>query len=304
MNGGRRIIFLSCALGIVFARSTWIIPLAHADGATPSVVSVVTATTANGQTDGYPGGTIALAAGGIRTIYVNGVVEDADGKADIDAVSAAFHRSGAPNGDNCTADAANCYVVSSCALGDNENANQKTYSCRVDLQHIAQSTVSGGQYPSENWVAYVYVTDGTLFATSNTTTKEIDTLLALTIPASIPFGNRNLNEQSTAANNAEMILTQRGNVEADVEVSMAGPLVCASGSIPRANVKWALTDVGYTHASTTALTGSPVDTNVFVPFGTQGQPSPTQTLYWNLAIPVEGVGGYCTNTVTISAIAH
>ena len=269
----------------------------------PTVVSVVIATTANGQSDSFPGGSIDLIAGGTRTVYVNGVVEDLDGKATIVSVSGTLHRSGAPSGDACSADTTNCYAVGTCALGDNADPNQKTFSCQMNLLNIAQSTVAGGQFPAENWIAYVSVTDRETSGTHNATNKEMSSLMSMNIPAAIPFGARDLNEQSTAGNNTEMVLTQRGNVESDVEVSMsAAGLACLSGSIPRANVRWSLTDVAY--ASGTALTANPVDTNVYVEYGTAGTPSPTKTLYWNIAIPLDGVGGYCSSAVNVSTIAH
>jgi len=115
--------FLSMVFGV------WVnIPTASAvDNNPPTVVSVVVATTANGQTDGFPGGSIDLTAGTTRSVYVNGVVEDLDGKATISSVSGTFHRSGATSGDNCSADTTNCYVVGTCALGDNGNTNQKKH---------------------------------------------------------------------------------------------------------------------------------------------------------------------------------
>jgi hypothetical protein len=276
----------------------------HAASA-PTVVSVVIATTANGQTDSFPGGSIDLIAGSTRTVYVNGVVEDLDGKATISSVSGKLHRSGVQDGNNCSADTANCYVVGNCALGDNADPNQKTFSCRMNLLNIAQSTVSGGQFPNENWVAYVSVTDGVETGTHNATTKEMQSILSLTIPSTIAYGNRDLGAQSTVENNVEMVLTQRGNVEADVEVSMtATGMACASGTIPRGNVKWALTDVAYSHGSNAALTATPVDTNVYVGYGTHSAPTPTKTLYWNIQIPIEGVGGYCSSSVNVSSIAR
>lgn len=286
-------------IGTIIFRST---DIARATSS-PTVVSVVIATTANGQTDGFPGGTIDLVAGGTKTVYVNGVVEDLDGKATISSVSGVLHRSGAPSGDACSPDSGFCYVVGACALGDNADPNQKTFSCQMNLLHIAESTVTGGQFPAENWVAFVSVTDGGTPVTDNATNKEMQSIMSLNIPTTIPFGARALNELSTAANNVEMILTQRGNVQSDVEVSFsAGGLVCTSGNIPRGNLKWSITDVAY--SSGTSLTASPVDTNVFVPYGTNGTPSPTRTLYWNLGIPIDGVGGTCTGVVTISSIVH
>jgi len=174
----------------------------------------------------------------------------------------------------------------------------------MDLLNIAESTSSGGQYPNENWVAYVYVSDSLSFATNNATTKEMNALLSVNIPATFNYGLRNFNDQSTSGNNVEMPITQMGNVQADLEVSMVGNFVCNSGNIPRANIQWAISDVGYGNAASHSMTASPVDTNIFVGHGTAGTPSPIKTLYWNVAIPSEGLAGTCTGVVAITAIAH
>jgi len=44
------------------------------------------------------------------------------------------------------------------------------------------------------------------------------------IPATFNYGLRIFNDQSTSGNNVEMPITQMGNVQADLEVSMAGNL--------------------------------------------------------------------------------
>src|SRR3989338_5672821 len=89
------------------------------------------------------------------------------------SVSGPLHRSGAPSGDACSADTTNCYAVDTCALGDNADPNQKTFSCQMNLLNIAQSTVAGGQFPAENWIAYVSVTDRETSGTHNATNKEM-----------------------------------------------------------------------------------------------------------------------------------
>ncbi len=96
-----------------------------------------------------------------------------------------------------------------------------------------------------------------------------------------------------------------GKVEADVEVSMTNNgLACVSGNIPRSNIKWVLADVEYTHGTNTALTANAVDTNIYIGYGTNGTPTPTKTLFWNLMIPPDGVGGYCSSAVNVSTIIH
>lgn len=269
----------------------------------PTVVNVVTSNTSNGSTDNYPGGSINVISGGIKTIYVNGLVEDLDGQNTITNVRGVFHRSGATNGDTCTSSGNDCYVVSSCGLVNDTDSNRKVYSCRMDLQYYADSTDASGRYPSNNWVAYVEVTDGTDTGSNNALTKEMNSVLSLTIPGSIDFGNHNMGDVTTSGNNVEMSIAQSGNVNADVEVSMASGLTCTSGSMPRDSFKWAVTDVGFASGSSTVMTASPVDTNLDVAYGTDGTPSPSKILYFNMSVPY-AIGGTCTGTTTLSAISH
>ena len=75
-----RIFAIMSGVGVLFSitiLSLYRTEVAYATSS-PTVVSVVIATTANGQTDGFPGGSIDLIAGATRTVYVNGVVEDLD----------------------------------------------------------------------------------------------------------------------------------------------------------------------------------------------------------------------------------
>lgn len=271
----------------------------------PTVVDVVTSNTSNGTTDNYPGGSITPTIGGIKTIYVNGRVEDLDGQNTITNVRGVFHRSGATNGSACTSSGNDCYVVASCGLVNDTDPNRKVYSCRMDLQYYSASTDASGQYPSNNWVAHVEVTDGTATGTNDALTKEMNSVLSLDFGGTIEFGNHAMGDITTSSNNVHYSFAQKGNVNADVEVAMPNGMPCTnSGSIPAANVKWALTDVGYSSGSSTSVTTSPpVDTNLDVPYGTDASPSPSKYLYWNISVPY-AIGGVCSGTTTISAISH
>lgn len=269
----------------------------------PTVVSVVTSASPGGTDDDFTGGPIALIPASNKALYLNGVVEDLNGRDNIATVRGVFYRSGVSGGSTCSADTASCYVVANCTLSNNGDSNQKVYSCSMSLSYIADSTASGGRYPSENWIAYVYVTDNQAFDEDSSVTKEMGSLLSLNIPNSLAFGSLNLNSQTNAAGNSEMVVSQAGNREADVEVSMADPMTCTSGSIPVNAIKWALTDVGYTHSDNTNLSSNSTDTNLFVGYGTAGTPSPSKTLYWNIGIS-DGLGGTCSGTTTITVIAH
>ncbi len=98
-----------------------------------------------------------------------------------------------------------------------------------------------------------------------------------------------------------MNIAQQGNDVADVEVSSAAAMSCTIGTIAVNGQQWSLTDVDFGAGGTNAMTGSAVDTNLNV--GYRHGSNPTKNLFWNISIPSTGVGGSCTGTTTISAIA-
>jgi hypothetical protein len=207
-------------------------------------------------------------------------------------------------GADCSADNNNCYKVPVCTLA-NDTSITKTYDCQIDLQYYADSTDAGGRFADENWVADVQVWDKSgAGQINNSVTKEIATILSVDIPSSISYGNSfSLGQKTTSADNQEMVITQTGNDETDVQVS-GTDMTCSLGSIPAGNQKWALSDVGYTSGSSTPLTHSSDNTFIDVGYRDNDNASTTKTLYWNLGIPDSGVKGNCVGANTIVAIAH
>lgn len=276
-------------------------PIAHADSA-PTVLSVISGGSSSSTTDEYASTGFFLNAGSNANIYINGVVQDLDGRETITAVNAVFYKNDVSGGNACTPDNQNCFTAT-CNLFDNADTSQKIYSCGISLPFYTTATDTSSPASGSQWLPYVTVTDGTNNGNASGNNLEINSLLSVAIPSNIDFGIRELNTTTTTANNVDMILTQQGNREVDVEVSMGAGMNCASGSFPLENMRWSLTDVDYGDASTVAITATPIDTNIDIPLGNVTTPSPTKTLYWNLAVPF-GVGGNCTGTTTISAIAH
>lgn len=256
----------------------------------------------NGGVNDFGGG-VTLIAGGGKAININGKVSDANGNADIQSVTAFVRRSGiAPT--SCDevgeADPNFCYVIPSCNL-TNPNLNQKDYNCGINLEYYSDSTSPSGEFPAENWIIDLAVTDGTATTPDSSGSFEVNNLVALNIPNTINWGSLALNATTSSGNNNHMTITQHGNTPADVEVSGTNLNCDVSGNIPTSNVEWALSDVGSGAGGSTDLTGSPVDTNLAV--GRRSGAEVTKVLYWNIAIPGAGVKGTCTGTVNISAIA-
>jgi hypothetical protein len=300
----------------VFAISAFVMVNSQADTPTasttinnsnPTVLTKFISTTSNAGTDGFSGGTIDLVGGSTRTIWINGLVADSNGEADISDVDIRLRRSGVSG--SCSEDPNSCRLVSNCTLDTAAGtALQVGYNCSIALEYYTDSTSGGGEFPGENWILEVTVNDLSAGTTTDAAlTKEVETRLALTIPATISYGSLALGANTTSANNVAMNIAQAGNDNADVEVHMtAGNLACltgatSTGNIPRSNLSWALTDVDWNHGSVAALTGTAADTNLNVAY--RHGSNPTANLFWNISIPASGVGGTCSGTVTVSAIA-
>ncbi len=276
-------------------------------GATPTVEFVFISSAAYAQSDSYSGGIINnLIAGGTKTIHINGIVQDTDGRDDIDSVDAVFYRSSVAGGPSCTTDKNNCYRKTGCSLRNNLDLDQKEYDCLIDLEYWIDSTVGIGRFPSDNWQVEVTVSDGELSDTDTSVTKEVQVLLALTIPPSVSFGTMGLGAKTTVGNNVESIISQAGNDEADLEVKMTdGNLTCGSGLLPRGNIEWALTDVAHSDGASTDLTGINADTDINVLYRDDDATNSTRTLYWNMEVPLAGVGGVCSSSnLVLTAKPH
>jgi hypothetical protein len=272
--------------------------------ASSTIDSVFISNSANGGVDDYFSGTIVPVAGDVKTLHINGVVRDTNGTEDIATTSLVFYRSSVGGGASCSADNNNCYRVPVCVLTPDTSTTKK-FDCQIDLQYYADSTDTGGRFSDDNWVAYVQVWDQSEAGSiNNSVTKEVGTVLSLTIPTAISYGNSfSLGQETINTDNQEMVITQNGNDEADVQVSGTNMTCSSIGAIPVGNQKWSLSDVGY-NGSSTPLTA--ISDNTFLNVGYRdNDASPvTKSLYWNIGIPATGVKGDCVGSNTITTIAH
>ena len=266
----------------------------------PAVQSLVFSTTAYGV-DNLTSSGILPAIGTDRVIHVTGVISDANGESDLASTSLTLYRSGVASA--CGTDKNNCYKVMACdtnsAYG---NDTEVAYDCPVAIAYWTDATDAGGRYPSEIWRGNVFASDAIGATTTREEEVEVTSLLALTIPEDIDYGVRSLGEQSTATSDVEMILTQRGNTSADVEVSGL-PMACSIiGQIPVSGQGWSLTSVDY--ASATSLSGTPADTNRNIGYRDDDLVTLQASLYWSIGVPLTGVKGICSGANTVSVVAN
>ncbi len=269
----------------------------------PTVEDVFINTSQWAFSDGFGSGTLNVVPGGAETIWINGNVRDQNGGGDIDDVSVEFYRTTMSTG--CAPDSNYCYTANGCSTQNDTEGDLEVleYSCTFNLDYWTDSTSTGGTAPSDDWTTTVTVTDNAGSTGSDSSvTKEIGTTLSLDIPTTINFGTLSKGQKTTSLNNQTHVITQRGNDEADVEVSSASDMTCTNtGTIPVANQEWSLTDEDHSDASMADLSGSATDTNLGVGYKTSGDVS--KNLHWNIELPASDISGTCTGTVTVTAIA-
>src|SRR3989344_5691536 len=250
---------------------------------------------------------ILPSVGNTRTIHINGLIQDNNGKTDIatSTISLTFHRT--TKGNTCTTDQNDCYRTTTCTFDYTlTSETELAYNCPLDLSYYIDATDPAGAYKDDNWTAEVTLADQAGSPATLTATIEVNSLLALNLPDGIDYGTRSLGEQSSSTTNVETPLTQRGNTRADVFVS-GGTMDCSAngglGSLATNAQKWSLTDIDYTATTSIALTASDTKTNRNIRLRTDDQNESSKNLYWNIAIPQSGVKGLCTgaNTILITA---
>ncbi len=271
--------------------------------ASPTVDSIFFDTGATFQTDAN--GTnetdevIELTSGANTTLNISGVVTDTNGDADISSVAMTFWSPEAVN-KSCSADPNNCYKVSNCSTQAND-ADSLTFNCAINLAFWTNSTSTGGFEEGGDWTASVDVTDVQSSVGSSTDTIDVATLLSLTIPGPIDWGTLSQGTSTDGNSNEDQTITQQGNDIVDVQVSGTAMPCSNTGTIPLANIKWELTDLGF--GSGTDLTGTPSTAPIVIGYQTSATPV-TDTVSWNIQIPSYDVSGTCTGTITMTAVAE
>lgn len=267
--------------------------------AAPEVRTIVLSNQQYGSDDFVSG--ITPSVGVSRRIYVTGVAEDINGDTTIATTSVVMYRTSKTNA--CTASMNNCYKNVVCTISTAYGSTlEAAYSCPIDIAYFADATGVGGRYVNDDWTAYVTITDSYGLVATSTKTVEVNSLLALSIPDTITYGVLNLGEETDSATNHEMVITQKGNTRADVDVS-GGDMACAlGGNIPVSNQRFNNSDIGYA-SSTKILSSTSAAAGINVVWQESDTVLAMATLYWNIKIPGNGVQGTCTGTNIISVRA-
>ena len=208
-----------------------------------NMFSVSSGTVADPIVDSFATSVITVAASTGTTIYLQGIVSDPNGQADISTVTAKFYLTSVGAGPCAATNSYECYSVASasCTLSTaapagGANGTSKSYSCAIPLSFYTKATVAGGEGGAGNgsgstWTGRVEVKDAAnvtgfrdVFTTaanfdSNTGgTRDVGTTLGLTIPSAIDYGTLTPNSATNggSAPGVAYNITQQGNRIADV----------------------------------------------------------------------------------------
>ena len=265
-------------------------------------------TTTAAQTFGGSQASFNLTESASTILYVYGSITDLDGCEDVavyGTVTGKFYRSNLGTTDNCTNDNNDCYPLTNanCTKTGCSGPGDNTfnYECTADIQYYADSTTAGIQSTTD-WTAKVKATDQATNNSTNTDTIEMNTLLGVDVPTNMSYGTINLD---TVGPEQTYAITNSGNSGIDVRLKVDGDMVCAgqgSSNIPAGNTHYSGT-TGFNWADGVALTTAYVDYELNLAPRVNDAVAAIQNMFFKLKLPVAGLRGSCTNTLTTIAVA-
>jgi hypothetical protein len=265
---------------------------------TPTVDTVVISSSSGAGHES----TLVLVENTTKRFYIHGAASDADGCEEIDTATnwtVSFYKSNVSGGASCTPSNNDCYQPdesSALTFANCTGAEDQTidYEATVDVYYYADPTDTGSPDVDSDWSATVTSLDDLSASGTLTATTEMASLIALNITSSINYGEVALGGTSSEQS---ISITNTGNRTIDVDQTADGDMSCTIGSISVGNVHYS-TATGFTYGvSDTAAT----TTATFIDL-TLAESSSTN-LYLLLQMPVNGVGGTCSNNFTLTAKA-
>lgn len=221
-------------------------------------------------------------------VICNSTFSDEDGYANVTSVNATFWDA-TSSSEEASDDENDHYTNSSCSIGTNTSNISAPVTCTFEVEYYANAAA---------WTCKINVFDDASSA-SNQTDTTVDTLLALSIPDSVNFGEMDRGGISTDLSENVTTVQNAGNVQIDVNLS-GDAMGCTVGVVPVGNIKYSdIDDTAYN--SMTALTGDTINLDLNVTQQTGA--ITTKDIFWKIKIPDTGVGGSCTNTITFTAVA-
>ncbi len=241
---------------------------------------------------------VTLTENTIKNVSCVGTVTDTDEFADITSVTADLYRTSVGVGGG--EDDNNYYQLAGDAecVPSGGSGNSETYTCTFAVQYFADPTDTGSPNASDTWTCTMTPSDGVGAGTAASDTIEMNSLMALTVTATIAYGSVNANADTGSVNQTTTV-TNTGNRDMDPELS--GVTMADGGnSIAVGQQKYA--DAAFTYTSGgVALSTTPTAINVTLPQRTGGAIS--DDVLWGLGVPNGTPIGSYTGTNTFTAVA-
>ena len=235
---------------------------------------------------------ITLTAGSTVTVIANATITDTNGGGDISSANATLHHSTSTAG---AADDENVHLTNGTCILGSASGNTKTVNCQFTMNYMATNGT---------WTATINAYDASGETGSATDTNTVNDLASLDVlNATIDLGTMALGANSSAGQ--AMAVRNLGNVQIDAQFS-GDDYSCTAGTIGVGNARYSLTDGTYDSMSTdlsgVATTQTSFDLGVRGAATANGANS-DENEFFTILIPSSGVGGTCTNTLTVNAVA-
>jgi len=235
---------------------------------------------------------ITLTAGSTVTVTANVTVTDTNGGSDISSAAATLYHS---TSTSAGADDENIHLTNGTCTVGTPSGNDAVATCQFTMNYMAL----GG-----TWTANITATDASAATGSGTDANTANDLAGLDVAeANVNFGAMDLSTNSSSAQ--ATTVKNAGNVQIDSQFS-GTTYSCTSGTIPVGNTRCSQSTGNYDSMSVD-LTTSPA-TDAAFNLGVRGVATSngadsTKSEYWTIKIPASGVGGSCSDTITIGAVA-
>ena len=238
---------------------------------------------------------ITLTAGSNITVMANATITDTNGGGDISSANATLFNYVYSN-ESGPADENYKVVNSSCGLSA-ASGNTKTATCTFTLGYM----ITNG-----TWTANITAWDfgSTNLTASGADNNTVNTLASLDVlNATIDHGTLSLGTNSSASK--AMTVISLSNLQMDSRFSGTN-FSCTVGAINVSDTRYSLTSGDYDSMSTD-LTNATVTQSTF-DLGVRGiataeGTNSTKDEFWTIKLASSGIGGTCTNTLYVTAIA-
>ena len=291
---------LAIGMMVIFGAGT-VLKEVIADTAQPSVTVGNVAPTVGAVTlDG--GSNITVVENTTTSISGTTSITDDNGANDISTVTSSLYLNATGScGSGDDADNESwCYYTSNsddCSTTSCASAKECVWSCTFDVYYFAAPTTPTTSYGDNMWEMHVTAVDSGSNSDGATTSEELNTLYALDVSSSIPYGSVNPGATSTdQLQNA----TNTGNYAIDVYLSGDNMDDGGSNSIGVGQQKYSSSSLGDWTGTALSGTATGLDLDLAVSDATPTSDS-ADAIYWQIKIPDPQAAASYTGTNTADA---